>query len=163
MRLCLFALWVFLSTTAGATPPRDAPRSAACRDALAALQAQEGKAMAERQGASAPTSTELLAQLEPWRRQAARACLGGSGDPAPPTHSVAPPPFSVTPAPVRPPVAAPTPGAVVPPPPAVPSTVTSCDPNGCWTSDGSRLQRVGPNLVGPRGVCSTQGVLLQCP
>jgi hypothetical protein len=166
MRHGLLALLASLSTVAGASAPRDPPLSAACREALDALQAQEGKAMAARQGASSPSSTELLRQLEPWRRQAARACLGGQGDAAPPTHSVAPPAFTVTPSPVRPlpPATVRTlPGTPLPPPPAAPATITSCDPNGCWTSDGSRLQRMGPNLVGPRGMCSAQGVLLHCP
>jgi hypothetical protein len=42
-------------------------------------------------------------------------------------------------------------------------TITTCDPGGCWASDGSRLQRFGPNLVGPRGVCTVQASQLHCP
>jgi hypothetical protein len=41
--------------------------------------------------------------------------------------------------------------------------VTTCDIGGCWTSDGTRLQRAGPDLVGPRGVCTVQGALAFCP
>lgn len=166
MRRCLLVLIASLSTAAGATAQRDAPLSSACREALDALQAQEAQAMAARQAASAPAGPDLLKQLEPWRRQAARACLGGRGDPAPPTHSIAAPAFSVSPTPARPPAAAPSPvlpSVPVPQRPAAPAMLTNCDPNGCWSSDGSRLQRIGPNLVGPRGVCSTQGVLLHCP
>jgi hypothetical protein len=50
-------------------------------------------------------------------------------------------------------------------PPALerPYAVTSCDPGGCWANDGSRLNRVGTNLWGKRGVCTLQGTLLQCP
>jgi hypothetical protein len=44
-----------------------------------------------------------------------------------------------------------------------PYAITSCDAGGCWANDGSRLNRVGPNLWGPRGVCTVQGTLLQCP
>ena len=33
-----------------------------------------------------------------------------------------------------------------------------------WASDGSRLQRAGPDtLLGPRGMCTTSGSVLLCP
>jgi hypothetical protein len=63
----------------------------------------------------------------------------------------------------RPPVFA---SPVLPAPPVAidrPSTVTTCDPGGCWTNDGNRLQRLGPNLVGPKGVCTVQGAIVSCP
>ena len=44
-----------------------------------------------------------------------------------------------------------------------PYAITSCDAGGCWANDGSRLNRLGPNLWGPRGICTVQGSLLQCP
>ena len=44
-----------------------------------------------------------------------------------------------------------------------PYAITSCDSGGCWANDGSRLNRVGPNLWGPRGICTVQGSLVQCP
>jgi hypothetical protein len=45
-----------------------------------------------------------------------------------------------------------------------PTVITTCDAAGCWTSDGRRLERVAPDMfVGPRGICSGQGVMLQCP
>lgn len=163
----LIAAWTGLSFAAA---PEAGPESAPCREALAALRTQEATAAAERQAGGRTQQAQdpaLPKRLEPWRRQAARACLGGSGDPPPPTHSVAPPVPGTTAAAVRP---------IVPSPPAAPAlplpvsqradtvpTVTNCDQGGCWASDGSRLQRLGPNLVGPRGVCTTQGVLLHCP
>ncbi len=69
------------------------------------------------------------------------------------------------------PVAAPRSGpahvGLVPPPLAAPTerpyAVTTCDPGGCWANDGSRLNRVGPNLWGKHGICTLQGSLLQCP
>lgn len=159
MRLLLsiaFTAWAGLSGAQQA-----GPESAACRKALDELRAQEARIVAERQHGRAAE------QLDPWRRRAARACLGGRGDPPPPTHSVTPPAISVPsttaarlPAPSAPP---PVPALPVPQRPDTVPTVTNCDPSGCWASDGSRLQRLGPHLVGPRGVCSVQGVLLHCP
>ncbi|WP_295638039.1 hypothetical protein [uncultured Methylibium sp.] len=55
----------------------------------------------------------------------------------------------------------PAPSAIAPPP--SPLVVTGCDATGCWASDGSRLQRLGPDLVGPRGTCTVQGAVLACP
>jgi hypothetical protein len=49
----------------------------------------------------------------------------------------------------------------VPTPPLV--SITSCDANGCWASDGTRLQRFGSQLLGPRGVCSRVGAVVHCP
>jgi hypothetical protein len=165
MRHVLCALIAGMAALAGAAQEAGPPASAACRDALAALQAREAQAMAARD-AGRPTE-DLLKSLAPLRRQAARACLGGRGDPPPPSQQPATPAFTVAPAAARPPVPPPSPPAapMIPAPqrPAAPAMVTNCDPSGCWASDGSRLQRLGPNLVGPRGVCTQQGVLLHCP
>jgi len=61
---------------------------------------------------------------------------------------------------VRPPAINPAPAPVqVPRPP----TITSCDPGGCWTSDGTRLNRMGPELTGPRGICNPQAGTANCP
>lgn len=47
---------------------------------------------------------------------------------------------------------------------AQPPVATSCDAAGCWDSNGQRLHRVGPNLVGPRGTTCTQVAgVLNCP
>ena len=44
-----------------------------------------------------------------------------------------------------------------------PRTVTSCDAGGCWTSDGTRVDRFGPDLRDRRGVCTLSGAVLRCP
>ena len=44
-----------------------------------------------------------------------------------------------------------------------PPTVTACDPGGCWNSDGTRLNRTGPEVIGPRGPCTTQNGVTTCP
>jgi len=115
------------------------------------------------------------ARLEQLRREAARACLASRADaPAPTPQRLAQPPVGVPPvagpptpaaahAPARATAAAPVPPAMPVPRPAAPTVVTTCDATGCWTSDGKRLDRAGPNLLGPRGLCTLQGALLQCP
>lgn len=154
-----------------AAPPltADPLRSPACREALAALDAHE-RAVAP---AAAPRAAAPDARLLALRRAAARACLGARDDAPPPRGAVVPPPGAFA-APGGPAAAPPGPAApaarpsiepVRPPAPAAPQAVTSCDPQGCWTNDGQRLQRFGPgpDLLGPRGVCSRQGTLLHCP
>ena len=42
-------------------------------------------------------------------------------------------------------------------------STTSCDALGCTASDGTRLTRSGPLLMGPRGACTVQGSVLNCP
>jgi hypothetical protein len=100
------------------------------------------------------------------RRLAAAACLGRSEGNA--RRSGAPDPPQV----VRPPVitalpaAPPLPGMVAPPPPVPiprPTVITTCDPAGCWDSEGRRLSNMGPLLMGPRGPCTVQGGLASCP
>lgn len=60
-----------------------------------------------------------------------------------------------------------TPAPVAPPgqanPVRPPAGIAACDATGCWTSDGRRLQRTGPVLLGPRGFCTLNGTLLACP
>jgi len=167
MRRCVFAVITALAGSAGVAQEGDRLKSADCRQALDALQAQETQALAapDRQ-ADGRRHREALKQLEALRRHAARACLGGRDDLPPPSSRFAQPPMSVPPVAPRPPAPAP----VLPVGPTVsipksqpPTVVTDCDATGCWASDGSRLQRAGPNLVGPRGLCVLQGVVLRCP
>jgi hypothetical protein len=100
------------------------------------------------------------------RQQAALLCLGREasgrerhGAPEP-VQSVPPAVISARPAPALP-------AAIAPPQPplAIPraATITACDPAGCWDSDGRRLNNMGPLLMGPRGLCTLQGGLLNCP
>jgi hypothetical protein len=167
--LLLFLGFALGASMAMAAEPIDPLKSPACEQALQRLQRQEAQA------ASAPQArtTDELRPLRPdvrmqaLRREAARVCLGSRLDvqqPPPPQRQFLPP---IGVAPVAPP--APVLGAPQPLPPvaiprgAVPTVITSCDPTGCWASDGTRLNRMGPSLLGPRGLCTVQGNLLQCP
>jgi len=145
-------------------PAADGLESADCRQALDSLQAQENAAVAAPQPDGQP---RLDARLQALRRQAARACLGGNGDPQPAAQHLAQPPIVVPPiGAVRPlpqPGLAPAPPAPPPAPARAPAVITGCDAIGCWASDGSRLTRVGPNLLGRSGLCTTQAGLLHCP
>lgn len=145
------------SQAADPAPPIDSP---ACRDALAALRAAEDE---RRTSGEPPDRQRTLQGLAPLRQAAARECLGGRADLAPQRR--AQPPVDV-PRPAMPPATAPVPPAppaAVPRPAPPPVVITTCDAGGCWASDGSRLQRFGTHLMGPRGVCTVQGVVLSCP
>ena len=111
--------------------------------------------------AAAKNRHDKAAQLAQARQRMALACLGPASSSQAATRS------RQTPLVVPPIVpAAPTPPVVVPPPAlTVPRTsiITACDAGGCWDSDGARLQRSGPNLMGPRGPCTAQGALFNCP
>lgn len=161
MRRLAFILVATVAAGTGVAQDADRMNTPECRRALEALQTQEAQAPAEATGARTD-----LQQLEALRRQAARACLGGTGDPAPAAARSPPPPVTVSP-PARtqqPPPARVMPSAppVVLPPPA-PAGMASCDAAGCWTSDGTRLRRSGPTLFGPHGPCTVRGTVLQCP
>ncbi len=158
----LFLLTVALAAGVASAAEGNPLESADCRKALDALQAQEAAAPAqpeERERRAAP------AALEAARRRAALACLGGRADAPPPPGRLAQPPVSVAPITVAPAAPPPAPArpAVPLPRPAPPTVVTACDSLGCWASDGTRLQRVGPNLFGPRGLCIVQGAVVNCP
>jgi hypothetical protein len=163
----------------------DPLRSEACRRALAALQAQEaavaagerapGPAVGQRApaapaggaGADAGRAASPDAKLAAAQRHAAAACLRSRADPPPARQPYVQSPIAIEPVPMTrpaPPIARP----VAPAPPVVrpaerPRFITTCDAIGCWADDGSRLDRVGPNLRGPRGPCTLQGTLLTCP
>jgi hypothetical protein len=152
-------------------------KSPACRAAVDALQVSEAEARTSRfaeSPADRARQRDVMARLQAARKQAAQACLRGSGDPPPPA-AVAPPPIAVPPVDVTPPARRPlplpsTPAASAPPAagpapprPQPPPIVTSCDAAGCWTSNGKWLPRAGETLIGPRGPCTVQGVLLNCP
>jgi hypothetical protein len=171
--MCRSVLAVVLALASGvaAAESADGPQSAGCREALASLQARESALRRERQPGR-PSSDPLVrtpdAQLDALRRRAARSCLGGSGDPPPPTRSAVPPVSVGPPAGVsRPtaplPVIPPEARAPLPKPAPAPTMIQGCDAQGCWASDGSRLLRMGPDLLGPRGLCTAQGALLVCP
>ncbi|MGQ3050488.1 MAG: hypothetical protein ACT6S0_01770 [Roseateles sp.] len=146
------------------------PRSPGCRTALQALEQAE-EAIAATAAASAATVPDrerqrsVAARLQPLRQRVADACLGGLTTSPPPSQRTWTPP-----SPARPSAAVPRPPASPPPLPPVhiprveaPVTVSNCNAATCIASDGSTLTRVGPNLVGPRGLCTVQGNFLHCP
>jgi hypothetical protein len=114
-----------------------------------------------------PMRRQELAQA---RTRAATACLGRadekgerSGAPQPP-RAVPAPSISALPQPNPATERAPS---TAPPFPALaiprPTVITTCDPAGCWDSEGRRLNQLGPNLVGPAGPCIAQGAAVNCP
>ena len=93
---------------------------------------------------------EKAPKLDLARKRMALACFGPAKDSAGRTRTS--PPVIVVPPIV--PAAPPLPATAAPQPPVTiprPSVITSCDAGGCWNSEGSRLNRSGPNLMGPRG------------
>ena len=139
----------------GAAEP-DPLKSDACKEAIAALE----------QAAGESASATRSARLAHARENAATVCLGRSKERG--TRSGAPYPAqpvspSATSAPrplPSPPAAAAQPSA---PPPPRPAVITTCDVAGCWDSDGRRLNQMGPLLMSPRGPCTPQGGLANCP
>jgi len=164
---CAAVLSIASATWAAAT---DEP---GCRDALAALDRHEAQAVAARRAgeASAPMAPGAVRRAQ---REAAAACLGGAAEDrerraASPPAAVGSPARSALPPSIggRPPaLLAPVPAVTAAPPVArqpAPSTLSTCDAVGCWTTDGTRLQRAGPGLIGPKGFCSTVGSVVTCP
>jgi hypothetical protein len=133
----------------------DPLKSAACGQALDAL--AQARAAADR-------DPKLRERVEPLRKHAARICLGAT-DQAQPSGRVAQPPQRVPPPVIEPPRPPATAQAAPPAAPAIPRppVITACDAGGCWDSNGTRLNRAGPDLIGPNGVCTVSGALLNCP
>ncbi|MFL6692754.1 MAG: hypothetical protein ACJ8GO_07320 [Ramlibacter sp.] len=153
MRIVLAICLALMAVHALAEPaPGDPLKSDACGRNLAALQA-----------ARAPGSDMSPAQVEALRREATQACLGGAGEARRPSPT-AQAPITVPPPTVALPRSVPP---VVPsvPAPAIerPAVITSCDSGGCWDSNGTRLNRAGPILIGPGGPCVTTGLQVRCP
>jgi hypothetical protein len=143
------------------------PQSNDCRRALESLQARETE-LAAAAGANAAPKTPTDARWQALRGQAARACLGRENAASAPTGRLAQPPVAVPPV-IVPPAAAETAQRRAPAPlPAPlpgykpPVTVMSCDPLGCWTSDGARLPHTGRNPLDARVRCSVQGRMVVC-
>jgi hypothetical protein len=155
------ALALWLAGAPAAAQDANPIDSAACRRAVDTLAAREAAAASDR------TSATARGAVTAAQRQAALSCLGGPDVAASTPQRAGPPPVLGTPSalPPRPPATPP------PAPRALPSsrvsapplTLNGCDATGCWASDGTRLQRAGPNLLGPRGICTTSGPFVQCP
>jgi hypothetical protein len=113
--------------------------------------------------AGTPGARERLSHV---RKNAITACLGSasqgaerSGAPDPPI-TVAPTRIGAHTAPL------PTPSLTPPAPPLTiprPAAITTCDPGGCWDSEGRRLNIMGPLLVGPGGTCNVHPNVVTCP
>ncbi|ROZ78298.1 hypothetical protein [Ramlibacter sp. WS9] len=153
--LAALVLVASAASVLGAADP-DPLKSEACKDALAAME----------QVIAAPASPARATHVAAAREEAAVACLGRSAGRAmrsgapEPAVVVRPPSFAgpgVPPA--VPAAAAPTPALVIP----RPTVITICDPGGCWDSDGRRLNSIGPLLMSPRGPCTVQGGIANCP
>ncbi|HWI82464.1 hypothetical protein [Ramlibacter sp.] len=146
---CLLAALAPLLAGAADADPMLTPKCLAARGELEALLVQLGPKPDPR--------------LEQARRRAADLCLGrASGRPQ---RAGAPEPALVVPPTAAAAMRETPPPAVAAPPPVIPrpTVVTTCDPGGCWDSQGRRLNQMGPLLVGPGGVCSVQGGLVNCP
>ena len=148
----------------------------ACKQALAALQHQESVALAAQRQASTSATARRVAvdAVQARQTRAAVACRLQTDPPSGPTASPpSPPPASrlrelsrIAPAMPPPTALSRLPAPANSPPAGVgPQTVNlgACDDQGCWTSDGRRLLRAGPWLIGPGGYCSQQGTALRCP
>lgn len=161
--------------------PAASPDSPECQRALEAVQAQEARSLSAQRAHPAPAGSAPVISpgLRAARERAARVCLAAAPAAAGDVQRMAQPPQSVAPvagpkapaprpavplpaAPVAAPAPAPAPPVVAPRSQQL-TTLLGCDPSGCWASDGSRMERAGPNLIGPRGLCTQEGAFLRCP
>ncbi|CAN5453592.1 hypothetical protein BH11PSE7_BH11PSE7_24750 [soil metagenome] len=158
----LFTLFVLTAAATGALPATPAPDlmdSAQCKSARQLFDAAFD--------AAKDRAPEAVARLDEARVRAAQACFGAAS--ARPSGGRSPGPTIVTPqAAVLPRnrMLSPPPVTATPAPPVPiqrPPTLGNCDPGGCWGTDGTRLNRVGPELNGPRGACVVQGTFVNCP
>jgi hypothetical protein len=135
-------------------PEPDPLASDACQLARQALQLALS--------AAAENPHDKAAQLAQARERTALACLGAADSSLATTRSrqpalVVPPIVPAAPAPHV--IATPLPPMAIPRAPVI----TACDAGGCWDSNGQRLQRAGPELMGPHGPCIAQGQSFNCP
>jgi hypothetical protein len=153
-------LWCSACT---AWPVNADPQSNDCQKALAALDARESE-LARSARADAAPRIPTDARWQALRRQAARACLGREGAASAPLPHSALPPIAVPPVAVPAAPADPPQRRTPPPLPGYkpPVSVMSCDPLGCWTSDGARLPHTGRNPLDARVRCSIQGQIVVC-
>jgi hypothetical protein len=112
--------------------------------------------------AAADNPHDKAAPLAQARERTALACLGAADSSLATTRSRQP---ALVVPPIVPAAPAPRVIAAPPPPMTIPraSVITACDAGGCWDSNGQRLQRAGPNLMGPRGPCVAQDQSFNCP
>lgn len=156
MKRLLAASWCALVPLLVQAQP-DPLASAECTSARAELDAAR-----EAAGSSQSQPDERLARAQ---KRAQLDCLGRS--PGQRERSGAPePPATVPPTVALPENPPPLPKLQAAPPPVViprPTVITTCDASGCWDSEGRRLNSAGPALMGPRGICSGSGNVINCP
>lgn len=151
-RIGLFAVGAALAAGACvAAEPKDRLDTPECKSARVALEQVLAREGAEKDEVAA------------LKKRTAQACFGTVRNPSPNPGRVARPPVVVPPPataarPALPPAAPPPPVAIQRPP-----AITSCDAGGCWDSNGTRLNRMGPGLSGPSGPCTAQGGFAYCP
>ena len=152
----VLAVLALAASAALAAPEADPLKSDACQAALATME----QVVAEKATPGKP------ARVAAAREEAAGACLGRSQgrrarSGAPDPVQGVPPPVIARPAatPAVPAIAVPAPAQGIP----RPTVITTCDPAGCWDSDGRRLNNMGPLLMSPRGPCTVQGAIANCP
>jgi hypothetical protein len=158
MRPSVLVLALLVTAAAAQGQPGDPLKSAACAAALQRLQ--------DAASAATPRKREDVGRINALRHEAAQACLGsssgerGRSGTAYPAQAATPPLDALRRA-----VPPATTSAAPPPPLAIPRApvITACDPAGCWDSDGHRLNNMGPVLIGPRGPCTVQGGIANCP
>jgi hypothetical protein len=152
-------LWLWLLTFGEAAPAQDVDplQSASCRQALSALEAEEGLARARGQGgARAPFDPIVTARILARRRFAAGTCLGAWMDSPPQASRAAQQPVQVSPVPGLlakvpvDPVPRAAPLAALRPP--VDPSIVTCTTSGCITSDGVWVTRGTGLLLGPLGI-----------
>jgi hypothetical protein len=153
--LFLIAAGAWLTADAQPADLMDSPECKAARAQLEAVLDDPGLGREER--------AQRLAAV---RQQVLTICLGAPS--AQPQRSGAPEPVIAVPAPIisLPPAHANVPVTSTPLPALAiprPTVITTCDPGGCWDSAGHRLNNLGPMLVGPRGPCTLQGGIANCP
>lgn len=155
-------LSIALAATVWARAADDPVHSSACEQALQRMHDEEQRIL----GSGRRGATPALHQAQ---SQVAQHCLHERdlAQPRPLRERFATPPIEVPSiAMPRPPVPQPSPALSAPAPtvPAPPAlvTVTSCDATGCWTSNGTYLNRVGGALAGPSGVCTATASVLSC-
>ncbi len=163
-----FGTWVLLSGVP--VHAQDRMNSERCQSAQRELESATSAMDADRKADRGAESTaKLKIELERSRGVVASRCFDQPADSAMPGR--APPPPAMTPPviekphPDLPPKAPPEPRAQLAPPPlqiARPTTLTTCDPGGCWDSNGNRLNGQGPVLIGPSGTCVAQGGVVNC-
>ncbi len=132
-------------------------------DPIASLECREARVeLQQALNGSESSRSQPSWRLTRARKQVQATCLGpsegarqraGASEPA---LAVAPPRITQNPAT---PLAQPEPALAIP----RPTVITTCDPSGCWDSEGRRLNNAGPTLMGPRGQCSGSGSVIICP